>query len=156
MNRIFNSIAGNPIFSIDIHPDGIKFATGGLGNDAGQVAIWSLLPVIEESAEKSNNISKKLCQLENHLACVNCVRWSSNGVTLASGGDDKIIMLWKRGVGPSNSFGSSGISKSVENWRCQTILRGHSGWKKFKAKLIPHFIVYKILTHTIADIVGFR
>jgi len=29
-------------------------------------------------------------------ACVNCVRWSNNGVYLASGGDDKLIMVWKR------------------------------------------------------------
>lgn len=89
--------------------------------------IWSLLPVIDENAENSSGITETLCQLDNHLACVNSVRWSGNGVTLASAGDDKIIMLWKRGVGPSTVFGSSGISKSAENWRCQTILRGHSG-----------------------------
>lgn len=116
-----------PIFSIDIHPDGTRFATGGQGSDAGQVVIWNLLPVIDENAEKSPNVTKKLCQLDNHLACVNCVRWSGNGVFLASGGDDKIIMLWKRGIGPSTVFGSFGMAKSTENWRCQTILRGHSG-----------------------------
>ncbi|XP_055300313.1 protein HIRA homolog [Sitodiplosis mosellana] len=119
---------GNPIFSIDIHPDGTRFTTGGQGSDGtGQVVIWNLLPVIDETAEKSSGITQKLCQMDNHLACVNSVRWSGNGLTLASAGDDKIIMLWKRGIGPSTVFGSSGISKSVENWRCQTILRGHSG-----------------------------
>lgn len=119
--------SGNPIFSIDIHPDGTKFATGGQGSDAGQVVIWNLLAVIDEGVENSANSSPKLCQLDNHLACVNSVRWSYNGSTLASAGDDKIIMLWKRGIGPSTVFGSTGISKSVENWRCQNILRGHSG-----------------------------
>ena len=29
-------------------------------------------------------------------ACVNCVRWSNGGMYLASGGDDKLIMVWKR------------------------------------------------------------
>lgn len=29
-------------------------------------------------------------------ACVNCVRWSNNGLYLASGGDDKLVMVWKR------------------------------------------------------------
>lgn len=120
-------IAENPIFSIDIHPDGSKFATGGQGNDAGQVVIWNLLPLIDENAEKSETIPKQMCQLDNHSACVNCVRWSRDGTILASGGDDKIIMLWKKGKGPSAVFGNSGITKSTENWRCTTQLRGHSG-----------------------------
>lgn len=30
------------------------------------------------------------------VACVNCVRWSNNGLYLASGGDDKLVMVWKR------------------------------------------------------------
>lgn len=126
INLTFVSIE-NPIFSIDIHPDGSKFATGGQGNDAGQVSIWNLLPIIDENAEKSEAVPKQLCQLDNHSACVNCVRWSGSGTILASGGDDKIIMLWKRGKGPSAVFGNSGITKTAENWRCTTTLRGHSG-----------------------------
>lgn len=49
---------------------------------------------------------------------------------LASAGDDKIIMLWKRGKGPTAVFGNSGITKTTENWRCTATLRGHSG-KRF-------------------------
>ena len=30
-------------------------------------------------------------------ACVNSVRWSNNGKYLASGGDDKIVMIWQAG-----------------------------------------------------------
>lgn len=30
-------------------------------------------------------------------ACVNCVRWSASGKFLASGGDDKIVMIWQIG-----------------------------------------------------------
>ncbi|XP_031624833.1 protein HIRA homolog [Contarinia nasturtii] len=119
---------GNPIFSIDIHPDGSRFATGGQGNDAGLVIIWNLLAVIDENVENNNNVSKILCQLDNHLACVNCVRWSSNGITLASAGDEKTIILWKRSqAAPVTVFGSTGQQKCVENWRLQTTLRGHSG-----------------------------
>lgn len=34
---------GKPIFSIDIHPHGTKFAIGGLGNDAGRVTVrWEI------------------------------------------------------------------------------------------------------------------
>ncbi|KAB0406858.1 hypothetical protein E2I00_006181, partial [Balaenoptera physalus] len=92
-------------------------------------------------------------------ACVNCVRWSNSGMYLASGGDDKLIMVWKRAtltwgsqeprlprkpllctrneltiswsllgyIGPSTVFGSSGKLANVEQWRCVSILRSHSG-----------------------------
>ncbi|XP_062445950.1 protein HIRA isoform X1 [Rhea pennata] len=121
--------AGKPIFSVDIHPDGTKFATGGQGQDSGKVVIWNMAPVLKEEDEKNENIPKMLCQMDNHLACVNCVRWSNNGVYLASGGDDKLIMVWKRAayIGPSTVFGSSSKLTNVEQWRCVSILRSHSG-----------------------------
>ncbi|KFO93710.1 Protein HIRA, partial [Buceros rhinoceros silvestris] len=120
---------GKPIFSVDIHPDGTKFATGGQGQDSGKVVIWNMAPVLKEEDEKNENIPKMLCQMDNHLACVNCVRWSNNGVYLASGGDDKLIMVWKRAayIGPSTVFGSSSKLSNVEQWRCVSILRSHSG-----------------------------
>lgn len=55
------------------------------------------------------------------------MRWSCNGSLLASGGDDKIIMIWKRSNGPSSVFGATGIIKASENWRTHNTLRGHSG-----------------------------
>ncbi|POI35969.1 hypothetical protein CIB84_000278 [Bambusicola thoracicus] len=122
-------VEGKPIFSVDIHPDGTKFATGGQGQDSGKVVIWNMAPVLKEEDEKNENIPKMLCQMDNHLACVNCVRWSNNGVYLASGGDDKLIMVWKRAayIGPSTVFGSSSKLTNVEQWRCVSILRSHSG-----------------------------
>ncbi|XP_018099608.1 protein HIRA isoform X2 [Xenopus laevis] len=120
---------GKPIFSVDIHPDGTKFATGGQGQDSGKVVIWNMPPMLKEEDEKNENIPKMLCQMDNHLACVNCVRWSNNGAYLASGGDDKLIMVWKRSgyIGPSTVFGSSSKLANVEQWRCLSILRSHSG-----------------------------
>ncbi|KAG5683271.1 hypothetical protein PVAND_012561 [Polypedilum vanderplanki] len=116
-----------PIFSIDIHPKEPKFATGGQGNDSGSVIIWNLEPVLSEKAEMDPKVPKILCQIDNHLSCVNAVRWSSNGLMLASGADDKLIMIWKRFGGAGSNFGSSGMAKNVENWRCTSTLRGHSG-----------------------------
>ncbi|XP_074212561.1 protein HIRA isoform X1 [Camelus bactrianus] len=120
---------GKPIFSVDIHPDGTKFATGGQGQDSGKVVIWNMSPVLQEDDEKDENVPKMLCQMDNHLACVNCVRWSNSGMYLASGGDDKLIMVWKRAtyIGPSTVLGSSGELANVEQWRCVSILRSHSG-----------------------------
>lgn len=64
------------------------------------------------------------------MSCVNSVRWSSNGLMLASGADDKLVMIWKRtsGGGGGGSFGSGGgVTKNTENWRCCATLRGHAG-----------------------------
>ncbi|XP_055592877.1 protein HIRA homolog isoform X2 [Uranotaenia lowii] len=113
-----------PIFSIDVHPGGEKFATGGQGNDSGRVVIWNLVPVIDEEAERDKNVPRILCQMDNHLACVNCVRWSGSGTMLASCGDDKLIMIWKRSAGGGSSFGAG---KTAEHWRCAATLRGHAG-----------------------------
>lgn len=120
---------GKPIFSVDVHPDGTKFATGGQGEDSGKVVIWNMAPVLREEDEKNETVPKLLCQMDNHLACVNCVRWSNNGLYLASGGDDKLIMIWRKAafIGPSTVFGSSSKLANVEQWRCVTILRNHTG-----------------------------
>ncbi|EDO29643.1 predicted protein, partial [Nematostella vectensis] len=86
---------GKPIFSIDIHPDGSRFAVGGQGDECGKVSIWNMAPIKNEEDEMNENVPKLLCQMDNHLACVNCVRWSGNGKYLASGGDDNLIMIWQ-------------------------------------------------------------
>lgn len=118
---------GKPIFSIDIHPDGSRFATGGQGDDTGKVVIWNTAPVRNETDEKDKNVPKIICQMDNHIACVNCVRWSNNGKYLASGGDDKLIMIWQIRYSGSTStmFGSD--TKNQEQWRPSITLRGHSG-----------------------------
>lgn len=119
--------AGKPIFSVDVHPDGTKLATGGHGNDSGRIVIWNMKPVLTEAAARDAGCARILCQLDQHAGCVNCVRWSGNGVLLASGGDDKVVMVWKRGKGPSAVFGNGGIQKVAESWRCVVTLRGHEG-----------------------------
>lgn len=115
-----------PIFSIDVHPDGTRFATGGQGDDSGRVVIWSLAPLISDILRNDKTATRMLCQLDNHQACVNAVRWSNSGTTLASGGDDKLIMLWHLSRGTASTFGNSGSVTCSENWRCIASLRGHS------------------------------
>ncbi|KAJ2953000.1 hypothetical protein O0L34_g7380 [Tuta absoluta] len=110
-----------PIFSVDIHPTGKRFATGGQGGDSGRVVVWNLNSVLYESVEVDPNVPKMLCQMDNHLACVNCVRWSNGGKYLASGGDDRLVMVWGLTVA-----GAPGKHK-VETWRCLHTLRGHAG-----------------------------
>ncbi|KAK3084278.1 hypothetical protein FSP39_010934 [Pinctada imbricata] len=124
--KSYNFPCGKPIFSIDIHPDGSRVATGGQGEDSGKVAIWNMGPIRDEKEENDENIPKVLCQMNNHLACVNCVRWSNSGKSLASGGDDKLIMIWQtsRYSAMSGTFGGGSI---VEQWRPAATLRGHTG-----------------------------
>ncbi|XP_059485456.1 protein HIRA [Neocloeon triangulifer] len=115
---------GRPIFSIDIHPDGSRFATGGQGEDCGRVVIWNMAPVLSEEVEKDENVPKLLCQMDNHLACVNCVRWNMSGRYLASCGDDKTILIWQHSGSGGSVFGGG---STAESWRCVFTLRSHSG-----------------------------
>ena len=85
---------GQPIFSVDIHPDGTRFATGGQGPDsAGRVCVWNLAPVVDEAeaAKGEAKVPRLLAQMDRHLGCVNCLRWSPTGEFLATGGDDKLV-----------------------------------------------------------------
>ncbi|OQR72690.1 protein HIRA-like [Tropilaelaps mercedesae] len=120
---------GNPIFSVDVHPDGSRFATGGQGQDCGQVCIWNMGPVIRADEEKKDSIPKLFCQLTNHLACVNCVRWSHDGRFLASAGDDKTVIIWQIGrtISGPGSYGAAFGKANVEQWRTVACLKGHDG-----------------------------
>lgn len=64
------------------------------GEDSGRVVIWNMAPILSEAKEVDSRVPLMLCTLDNHLACVNAVRWSNSGRYLASGGDDKLIMIW--------------------------------------------------------------
>ena len=81
-----------PIFSVDIHPDGTRVATGGQGQDqAGRISIWNMAPILSAKDAKDPKVPKLLSQMDHHLGCVNCLRWSHQGNFLASGGDDKLV-----------------------------------------------------------------
>uniref|UniRef100_H2YBG8 Protein HIRA n=1 Tax=Ciona savignyi TaxID=51511 RepID=H2YBG8_CIOSA len=120
-----------PVFSIDIHPDESRFATGGQGDggSSGKVIIWNMTPVVNEKEEAKENVPKVLCVMDNHLACVNCVRWSCNGRYLASGGDDRLIMIWQFAGLIRVCLGVNPPFKTAigERWRCSHTLKGHTG-----------------------------
>ncbi|CAG0916956.1 unnamed protein product [Notodromas monacha] len=118
---------GNPIISVDIHPDQTRFATGGQDGDAGRVSIWSMAPLQNVASEESESVSKLLYKMDNHLACVNSVRWSPTGRWLASGGDDKLVIIWQMSrEAPMPVFGGDGRA-AAETWRALTLLQGHMG-----------------------------
>ena len=79
------------IFSVHVHPDGSRIATGGL--DA-KIRIWSTKPILNQAAEDAGRIPKSLCTLTMHTGPVLTVRWAHSGRWLASGSDDEIVMVW--------------------------------------------------------------
>ncbi|THD28144.1 Protein HIRA [Fasciola hepatica] len=119
-----------PIYSLDIHPDGSRLATGGVIDTCGVVILWNMVPIRNPSLEMDASTPRKLFQMDSHQACVNCVRWSPSGRWLASAGMDKVIMIWTRTAATSRQttvFGSKEQTKFTEHWRCSSVLRGHTG-----------------------------
>uniref|UniRef100_A0A2P2KMA2 Protein HIRA n=2 Tax=Rhizophora mucronata TaxID=61149 RepID=A0A2P2KMA2_RHIMU len=113
---------GMQIFSIDIQPGGIRFATGGGDH---KVRIWNMKSVSRD-LENTESTNRLLATLRDHFGSVNCVRWAKHGRYVASGSDDQVILVheWKRGSG-TTEFGS-GEPPDVENWKVAMTLRGHT------------------------------
>lgn len=109
------------IFSVHVHPDGSRIATGGL--DA-KVRIWSTKPILNESSELSGRPPKSLSTLSMHTGPVLVVRWGYSGRWLASGSDDTIVMIWDLDpTAKGKLWGSDEVN--VEGWKPLKRLPGH-------------------------------
>ncbi|CAE6395388.1 unnamed protein product [Rhizoctonia solani] len=109
-----------PIFTIHVHPDGSRVATGGL--DA-KVRIWATKPILNKEAEETAK-NKILCTLGMHSGPVLVTRWSHSGKWLASGSDDTIVMIWDLDPnGGGRVFGSDEVN--IEGWKALKRLPGH-------------------------------
>ncbi|EJD05339.1 WD40 repeat-like protein [Fomitiporia mediterranea MF3/22] len=109
------------MFSVHVHPDGSRIATGGL--DA-KIRIWSTKPILNAAADATNKPPKSLCTLTMHTGPVLTVRWAHSGRWLASGSDDEIIMIWD--LDPTGSGKVWGLDEvNVEGWKPLKRLPGH-------------------------------
>jgi WD40 repeat protein len=78
------------------------------------VKLWDVEKLIDETAGADDSL---LATLEHHTQSVNVVRWSADGSLLASGSDDKSIIIYAHtpGVDPAMSqmFGSKAVASKV-------------------------------------------
>ncbi|KAF7980268.1 hypothetical protein HWV62_39019 [Athelia sp. TMB] len=109
------------IFSVHVHPDGSRIATGGLDS---KIRIWSTKPILSVASELSNRPPKSLCTLTMHTGPVLAVRWAHSGRWLASGSDDQIVMVWDLDpTARGKVWGSDEVN--VEGWKPFKRLPGH-------------------------------
>ncbi|KAL5200796.1 hypothetical protein ABZP36_035150 [Zizania latifolia] len=113
---------GLQIFSIDIQPGGLRFATGG-GDQ--KIRIWSMKSVAKDN-DNEDSSQRLLATIRDHFGSVNCVRWAKHGRYLASGSDDQVIQIHERKAGTGTSEFGSGEPPDVENWKVVMTLRGHT------------------------------
>ncbi|KAI3706479.1 hypothetical protein L6452_24259 [Arctium lappa] len=115
---------GMQIFSIDIQPGGLRFATGGGDH---KVRIWNMkyvAKILHLDPDKPK--LELLATLRDHFGSVNCVRWAKHGRYIASGSDDQVIQIHERKPGSGTTEFGSGEAPDVENWKIALTLRGHT------------------------------
>ncbi|KAK1429195.1 hypothetical protein QVD17_11400 [Tagetes erecta] len=115
---------GMQIFSIDIQPGGLRFATGGGDH---KVRIWNMKyvsKILNLDPDKAK--LELLATLRDHFGSVNCVRWAKHGRYIASGSDDQVIQIHERKPGSGTTEFGSGEAPDVENWKIAFTLRGHT------------------------------
>ncbi|VDN97158.1 unnamed protein product [Rodentolepis nana] len=115
------------ICSLDIHPDGSRLATGGLGKTGGTVIIWDMSYIRDPSKETNATSSKQLFRMDDHEGCVNTVRWSPTGRWLATGSVDHSVIVWEKSPAGTHSGVFGAKEKFSEHWRRIAALRNHSG-----------------------------
>ncbi|KAG5145907.1 hypothetical protein JHK84_031450 [Glycine max] len=86
------------IFSIDVQPGGLRFATGGGDH---KVRIWNMKSVCGESGDIGNDESSQrlLATLRDRFGSINCVRWAKHGRYVAQG-----LMIRRLGWSPCGHF----------------------------------------------------
>ncbi|GMH07323.1 hypothetical protein Nepgr_009163 [Nepenthes gracilis] len=113
---------GMQIFSIDIQPGALRFATGGGDH---KVRIWNMKSVGRDF-QKDDSLPRILATLRDHFGSVNCVRWAKHGRHVASGSDDQVVLVHERRPGSGTTEFGSGEPPDVENWKVVITLRGHT------------------------------
>ena len=95
--------AGKQLFSVDIDCTSARVCTSG---EDCKVKVWDFVSVSNAAAEQSSR-PRLLASLSDHTGPVNTARFSPSGRQLASGSDDKLVLLYVLNPGPGRAqFGA--------------------------------------------------
>jgi len=117
----------------------------------GNVRIWSTDAIFKSFDQTDVNVPKQLCSLSHHSGAVLTVRFSGNNRYLASGSDDKIVLVYERDqtAGARPVFGSG--ESQTEVWRTHRRLAGHDndvqdcGWSADSSILVSVGLDSKVI-----------
>lgn len=126
---------------MSINSNGSRLASGGLD---GNVKIWDTKSIIyfknyEAEPETKNNknginldtlnsdiIRRPLCSMSRHNGVVTSVKFSPDGRFLASGSDDKIVLIWEKDEEQANRPKQFGEAEAdLEHWTVRKRLVAH-------------------------------
>lgn len=118
-------------FAVSVNYDGTRLASGGLD---GNVKVWdtgSISATLKENNEPntesvglSKPLKRPLCTVSRHNGAVTCVKFSPDGRYLATGSDDKIVLIWERDLqARPKQFGDT--EADLEHWTVRKRLVAH-------------------------------
>ena len=81
-----------------------------------KVWIWTTTPVKKE-VDADQEAHTLLATIRDHFGSVNCVEWAKHGHHVASGSDDKVILIHEKKPGTGTTESGSGEPLDVENWK---------------------------------------
>lgn len=124
-------------YALDINRSSTKLASGGLD---GKVKVWDLVLILacqntDENESESlvrrmeastARLERPLASMSRHNGVVTCVKFSPDGRFLASGLDDKIVLIWEKddeSTARPKQFGET--EPDLEHWTVRKRLVAH-------------------------------
>lgn len=123
-------------YSVSVNTEGTRLASGGLD---GNVKIWDIDTINQfksvQEIDHSNwddrllppkSHRRPMCSMSRHNGVVTSVKFSPDGRFLASGSDDKIVLIWEKDESMTNRPKPFGETEAdLEHWTVRKRLVAH-------------------------------